>query len=382
MLPGNVSFSNALTIARIDTYPIRASGGVSPKMALGTMPTRPALLVRVEDINGCYGWGEVWANFPPRANIHKAHIIEDVVAKHLEQLSFTDPREVQEALRSRLAVFFLHVGQTEVYEHILAGIDTALWDLALRSDNLSFGEFMGLTNPAARSYATSINCNDLERLIPHHADLGQTHFKVKIGFSEHGQTEIIEHAAQLCPDGGRIMVDSNQSWTLDKAKSVLAEIEDYAPFFAEEALRADAPLSEWETLAKATTIPLAGGENIYGTENFIRMTDVGMRVLQPDVAKWGGVSGALDLADMVPDGTLIWPHFMGSAVGQMAALSITTAVGETSCCEVDVNANPLRTELCGSAITIEHGRVDLPKTPGLVTPPNPSCLKAFADEVL
>ena len=61
---------------------------------------------------------------------------------------------------------------------------------------------------------------------------------------------------------------------------------------------------------------------------------------------------------------------------------LTAALGDRSFCEVDVNDNPLRTELCGDAIKIKNGRVDLPKTPGLVTPPNPSCLKAFADEVL
>ena len=88
---GKLSFDRPITIASIDVFPIRAQGGVSPRMALGTMPTRPALLVRVEDTQGCFGWGEVWANFPPRANIHKAHIIEDVVAGHLKSLSFTDP---------------------------------------------------------------------------------------------------------------------------------------------------------------------------------------------------------------------------------------------------------------------------------------------------
>ena len=114
-------FRDRISIAAVEVFPIRASGGVSPKMALGTMPTRPALLVRITDTSGCFGWGEVWANFPPRANLHKAHLIEDVVGKHLKQLTFTDPREVQVALRAQLSVFFLHVGQLRVFEHILAG---------------------------------------------------------------------------------------------------------------------------------------------------------------------------------------------------------------------------------------------------------------------
>ncbi len=348
-------------------------------MALGTMPTRPALLVRIEDSDGCFGWGEVWANFPPRANLHKAHIIEDVVAAHLAGIRFVEPRDVQDALRRKLSVFFLHVGQTQVFEHILAGIDTALWDLALRAQGVSFAEHMGLSQASARSYATSINAEDLEELIPRHSGFGQTHFKLKIGYSERGDREIVERAAQLCPQNARIMVDSNQSWTPEQARACLRSIEDFSPFFAEEALPADAPRSAWEDLAKATDIPLAGGENIYGVDGFLSMAGAGLRVVQPDVAKWGGLTGALDLADALPADVLLWPHFMGSAVGQMAALSVSAAVGEASACEVDVNDNTLRTELCGDAIVIQDGFVRLPGGPGLVVPPDPAQLERFSE---
>ncbi len=375
-----MQFNRAIKLNKIEVFPIRAHGGVSPKMALGSMPTRPALLVRIEDSAGCYGWGEVWANFPARANIHKAHIIQDVVADHLKDFTFNDPREVQDALRHKLSVFFLHVGQVQVFEHILAGIDTALWDLALRSAGVSFADFMGLPHASAQSYATSINACDLERLIPEHAELGQTYFKLKIGFEEHGNSEIVARAAQLAADGARIMVDSNQSWTLDQAIETLQQIEDYAPYFAEESLRADAPKAEWEALAKTTVIPLAGGENIYGIDEFMAMTNVGMRVLQPDVAKWGGVSGALDLAKAVPDDVLIWPHFMGAAIGQMASLAISAAVGDASFCEIDVNDNALRTDLCGDVVVIKNGRVRLPSEAGLVVPPKPAALKEFAEQ--
>ncbi len=372
-------FRHRKTIANIGVYPIRAVGGTSPRMALGAMQTRPALLVRVEDSDGCFGWGEVWANFPPRANIHKAHVIKDVVATHLNGMTFVEPHDVQEALRRKLSVFFLHVGQAQVFEHILAGIDTALWDLALRVQGVSFVEFMELPQVFAQSYATSINSEDLDEFIPLHLELGQTHFKLKIGFAEHDNRRIVERAAELCPQGARIMVDSNQSWTLEQAKGYLQSIEDLSPFFAEEALATDAPRSAWEDLANATNIPLAGGENIYGIDDFLSMTDAGLRVVQPDVAKWGGLTGALDLAYALPTDILLWPHFMGSAIGQMAALSVSAAIGRKSVCEVDVNHNALRTELCGDVISIHDGMVRLPDGPGLVVPPIPTELLRFLE---
>lgn len=338
-------------------------------MALGSMTTRPALLLRIAADDGAFGWGEVWANFPARANIHKAHLIEDVIVEKLKGQSFVDPREVNDALRKALSVFFLHVGQIQVFEHILAGIDTALWDLALRASGQSFAQFIGQDKLAPRSYASSINTDDVDRLIPKHAALGQTHFKLKVGFAEHGNRDIVERANAVCPPGAHIMVDSNQSWSLEQAKICLESIGDLTIFFAEEPLRANAPKSDWEELANATDVPLAAGENIYGIDAFLSMADAGLRVFQPDVAKWGGVSGALDLAKVMPDGVLLWPHFMGSAVGQMAALSVTAATGPASACEMDVNENPLRTDLCGDAISVHGGVVDLPDAPGLVAPP-------------
>ncbi|MEM6467177.1 MAG: enolase C-terminal domain-like protein, partial [Pseudomonadota bacterium] len=77
----------------------------------------------------------------------------------------------------------------------------------------------------------------------------------------------------------------------------------------------------------------------------------------------------------------IWPHCMGTAIGQIAALSISAAVGRTSSCEIDVNENALRTNLCGDIINIRDGQVALPKAPGLVVPPDPDALTNFAEHL-
>lgn len=109
------------------------------------------------------------------------------------------------------------------------------------------------------------------------------------------------------------------------------------------------------------------------------MMGVGLRILQPDVAKWGGISGALDLAAAVPKDVLIWPHFMGTAVGQVVALSVSAALGDRSFCEVDVNENALRTDLCGDILQIREGCVALTPETGLVVPPMPERLTQFSD---
>ena len=350
-------------------------------MALGSMATRPALLIRVTDSRGCFGWGEIWANFPPRANLHKAHLMKDIVAPKLAGLTFTEPREAGEQLRKALSIYFLHAGQSQVWEHLLAGIDIALWDLALRNAGRSLADHMGLSDQAPRCYASSINADDLDRLIPRHAGLGQNHFKLKVGFPSNDETELINHAVGLMPKGAQLMVDSNQSWDLHHAKNLLGSLDHLPIFFAEEPLPANAPPSEWESLAQSTRIRLAAGENLYGIEPFLTLASAGLKVLQPDVAKWGGVTGTLDLAAAMPEDAILWPHFMGTAVGQMAALAMTASVNGSSVCEMDVNDNELRTKLCGNALDIRHGRVALSNAPGLVVPPTKAALEKFLEDI-
>lgn len=373
---GEHAFNQVLTLTSLALYPLRASGGVSPTMALGAMPTRPALLISVTDTHGCVGWGEVWSNFPPRANLHKMHLIEDVVAPKLKDLKFSDPREINIFLRDTLGVYFLHIGQEHVFEHILAGLDTALWDLALRSAGRSFADHIGRPGKA-RSYASSINPADLEHKLLEHSGYGQKYFKLKLGFGDEEDVAFVEKASTTQPEGTRLMVDSNQKWTPEHASEMLGRLAGFDLLFAEEPIPSNASFQAWETLATRSDVPLAAGENVYGKADFLAMADAGVTYLQPDVAKWGGVSGALDLAASLPPSVKLWPHFMGTAVGQMAALSISAAAGANSVCEMDVNNNPLRTKLCGEALTISEGCVNLPTEPGLVAHPHPEILRSF-----
>jgi len=50
-----LGFNNTITISDIDINPINSEDGLSPQMALGSMPTRPALLIRINDKERCYG---------------------------------------------------------------------------------------------------------------------------------------------------------------------------------------------------------------------------------------------------------------------------------------------------------------------------------------
>ncbi len=167
-----------------------------------------------------------------------------------------------------------------------------------------------------------------------------------------------------------LMADANQAWTLDEACQMAPSLAEFGLAWLEEPLRADRPLSEWNALAAACTTPLAAGENTIGDADFTKMIDhAPMAVIQPDIAKWGGISGCWPVIQAIQaKGKRYCPHYLGAGVGLLASAHLLAAVGGGGLLEIDSNPNPLRSALAGPLGTIRDGAASLNEQPGLGVP--------------
>ncbi|WP_275431080.1 enolase C-terminal domain-like protein, partial [Klebsiella pneumoniae] len=69
-------------------------------------------------------------------------------------------------------------------------------------------------------------------------------------------------------------------------------------------------------------------------------------ILQPDAAKWGGVSGCLQVArQALGAGISYCPHYLGGGIGLMASAHLLAAAGGPGMLEIDTNPNPWRDRL-------------------------------------
>ena len=82
---------DSICVALIETFRLRAEVAGLPASSLGTMQDRNGLLVRIEDSDGAFGWGEVWCNFPPHASESRQHLLQTVIAPELIGKSFDRP---------------------------------------------------------------------------------------------------------------------------------------------------------------------------------------------------------------------------------------------------------------------------------------------------
>src|SRR5919107_6130771 len=82
---------SAPAIARVEAHVLRWPVQVPVRTSFGTMHDRPAVLVRLEDGDGAFGWGEAWCNFPSCGAEHRARLIETVIAPLVVGRAFASP---------------------------------------------------------------------------------------------------------------------------------------------------------------------------------------------------------------------------------------------------------------------------------------------------
>lgn len=338
--------------------------------SFGTMRSRPGLLVRLRDQDGREGLGEVWCNFPTGGARYRATLLAEYAAPALAGQTFTRPQDLQAALRERLTVLALQCADRGAIEQMLAGLDQAAWDLFCKVLGQPFWRLMG-GKPSVAVYASGIGPHEVASTVERQRAQGYRWFKLKLGFGDAADEAGVEAALGVLPQGGRLAVDVNQGWSQDQARAWLPRLAALGIVWCEEPVRADTSWPAWRALADcAPSLRLAAGENLLGLESFLNaMTLGGLRVLQPDLGKWGGISGNLELAAGWPGGdTWLCPHWLAGGVGLMASLQFKAVVGGDGPVEVDANPNRQRSDAFRQALQVVDGCIELPQTPGIVPP--------------
>ncbi len=370
----------ATRIADVQALVFRAPVAIPVRTSFGTMRDRPMVLVRIEDDEGAVGWGEVWCNIPDCGAEHRARIVALVLKDMLIGRPAHDPAALFADLTARTRILMLQSGEPGPFAHCIAGIDIALWDLAARRRGMALWRLLGAGDPAVRVYASGLNPDRPERLAAKKQEEGHTAFKLKIGFGAARDAANLRALFEALGPAATVMVDANQAWTLAAAIDAVQALGEFRLAWLEEPLAADAGWDQWRVLSAQSPVPLAGGENVAGDAAFDSAIAAGaLAVVQPDVAKWGGITRGLPLGRRIRAAGLRYcPHFLGGGIGLLASAHLLAAIGGDGLLEIDSNDNPLRTLLMGPLQRVANGACRLDEEPGLGTAPDPHALRAFA----
>jgi L-alanine-DL-glutamate epimerase-like enolase superfamily enzyme len=222
------------------------------------------------------------------------------------------------------------------------------------------------------AYASGLNPDTAVQTVQRAREAGFRAFKVKVAFGLDADLKVVDAINAALEDGEMLMVDANQGWEMEDARKAVVELSGRNVGWIEEPIPADSPAEHWAELAMLSRSAIAGGENVSGFPAFASLIRNGShRVVQPDLLKWGGVTGCLAVGrEAVVRGLTYCPHWLGSAVGLTASAHLLAAAGGPGLLEHDVMENPLREALATHFPRVEQGRFPLPVEPGIGFVPN------------
>lgn len=367
-----------IRLAKVEALVFRAPVTEPVQTSFGIMHDRPAVLVRVEDRQGMVGWGEIWCNFPGVGAEHRARVLESCIAPILLEASWENPQQAFEALTRRLHVLAIQTGEPGTIAQAIAGVDIALWDLAGKYLEQPLWRLLGGSSQVG-TYASGLSPTRPEALAAAKREEGFRAFKLKVGFGAGRDLANLRALRELLGPETVMMVDANQAWTLEEALDMSRRMAEFGLAWLEEPLPADAVLPDWKLLAAQGGLPLAGGENLRGQEQFAAAIASGaFSYIQPDLGKWGGFSGCLPVArSAIAAGRTFCPHWLGGGIGLVASMQLKAGAGGAGYVEVDANPNPLRETLASPYPGLSEGIVTLSDRPGLGVEPDLEAARGF-----
>ena len=157
---------------------------------------------------------------------------------------------------------------------------------------LPLWKLLGGNGNRIQVYASGINPTGSRQMAEAAMSRGHRALKLKVGFDLAADRANLASLRQLVGNG-MLAADANQAWSIGAGAGDRAASREFDLAWLEEPIRADRPWQEWQALRKGKRVPLAAGENIASRAGFKQALggDV-LRVVQPDIAKWGGLSAA------------------------------------------------------------------------------------------
>ncbi len=303
--------------------------------------------------------------------------------------SALEPERVSEKLRQ--ASFWQGRGGT--LEHVISGIDIALWDLLGKACGQPVGRLLGgMYRSRIRPYASLLFAEPdvlRERL---QATVARGFRAIKMGWRPFGRRNnafdelLVRTAREAVGEEVALFVDAGGSeqfwphgykWALRTAE-MLAQ---YDIGWFEEPLPPD-DLEGYVRLRNASPAPIAGGEVLTRRQAFTPWLERGaFDIVQPDTTKCGGLSEARKIAWCAYDHNIRFvSHGWNTAVGLAADLHLAAAIPVASHVEYLTPA-PYIEEIVAEPFVLDaEGYLPIPEKPGLGIELNREALRRFAGE--
>jgi len=345
--------------------------------SFGQMQSRPGLILELTDTNNNIGLGEIWCNFPSDGAFYKFNLFKNIFANKLIKSNIKHPNDLVKFFKL-IKTIFIQSDDLGSYNSILSAIDCAYWDLMAKRKKTPLNKFINKkSSNNIEVYASGINSNSFLKSINNARLLGIKSFKIKTGFDNKLDKNLIEKIFKIRKSKENIMLDINQGWDLKNANSYIKKINKYPIFWIEEPISAKSSDKDYLNLIENSKVNLALGENVYN-DNLVNilLRNKFLKFFQPDITKYGGISLVHKYINSKYKNK-IYLHFLGSGVGLITSAHMMSAINSNGLLETDFNENPLRDNIFNETIKITNGKIYLNNDPGIGFNLNKKIIKKY-----
>lgn len=305
--------------------------------------------------------------------------------------SAIEPERVSEKLRQ--SVFWQGRGGT--LEHVISGIDIALWDLLGKVTQQPVARLLGGYYRRKIKPYGSILFDEPSQLADNlQATVARGFRAIKLGWRPFGRRDrkydelLVRTARDTVGPEVELLVDAGGSeqfwphgykWALNTAQMLA----DYEIGWFEEALPPD-DIEGFIRLRNAAPLPITGGEVLTRRQSFLPWIERGaLDIVQPDATKCGGLTEARRIAWMAHDHNIGFvSHGWNTAVGLAADLHLAAAIPVAHYVEYLTPA-PYIEEIVTEPFCVDNdGFLAIPESPGLGIELDRDALRHFAKQTL
>jgi L-alanine-DL-glutamate epimerase-like enolase superfamily enzyme len=354
-----------MKIARIEAAQVDWSAGAKP----GPF----SAFIRIETEDGMFGLGEA---SPMEGGLASLTILARHMAPFLVGKDSLDHAVLLDTLLHRC----IKLGPEGAVTGALAGLDIALWDLKGKALGLPVHKLLGgawrsevpcyasIGGNAARSVDEVLRVVEarVTRERPAAVKIRWDGDRTRENVDIAGDIAKAKAVRRLLGDDFTIAFDANNGYSVGGAIRVGRALEELGYAWFEEPVQ-HYHVAAMGEVAQRLDITVSAGEQTYTLQGLKDLISAGVRMVQPDIVKMGGITGLMQCAAIAhAHGVELVPHQTQPTIGHLANLQVLATVMHLSKpIEVADNWERAAPVFPRNPSRATGGRFAIPTAPGL-----------------
>jgi L-alanine-DL-glutamate epimerase-like enolase superfamily enzyme len=292
-------------------------------------PGSRSAFVRIATEDGIVGYGEA---SPMQGGLHSLGIVQRDLAPALIGADAFD----QAVLHDRLFHRNIKLGPEGALTGALAAVDIALWDIKGKALGLPIAKMLGGAWRATVPFYASIGGNArrpmdevlkvvegrFQRERPSAIKVRRDGDRSRLDQDIAGDIAKAKAVRRLVGDDFPLAFDANNGYSVGGAIRVGRALEELGYAWFEE------PVQHYDVrnmgeVARRLDITVSAAEQTYTLQALVDMINAGVRMVQPDIVKMGGITGLMQCSAVCyAHGVELVPHQTQPTIGHVANLHV------------------------------------------------------------